>query len=224
MSKKKQQQHGESRNPAYGCWKSMIGRCYLDQREEVVKNYSARGIGVCQEWRDSFLEFLSHIGPRPSKAHSIDRIDNDKGYFPGNVRWATQTQQRRNTRINVYHEIAGEKKILPVWCEEFNISQAVVRGRLKRGWSLEDALSLPVGTRTQKPRAHFLEIDGVSKTMSEWSADSGVKLATIWNRVKLGWPAKDAVFVPLVSDRKGVTPAKGSRLYNLSRAEVEIVA
>lgn len=86
-----------SGHPVYGVWATMIQRCHNPNLKQYAR-YGARGITVCQEWRDSFEAFLTHIGPRPSPEYSIDRIDNDKGYFPGNVRWATRQEQVANRR------------------------------------------------------------------------------------------------------------------------------
>lgn len=76
----------------------MISRCYNPKLRWYVY-YGGRGITVCDEWRESFLAFYTYMGPRPI-GHSIDRIDNNKGYEPGNCRWATSQSQIRNRRIN----------------------------------------------------------------------------------------------------------------------------
>lgn len=73
----------------------MRQRC-LNPKAIGYKRYGGRGITVCDQWRDSFEAFLADVGPRPSAAHSIDRIDNDGNYEPGNVRWATTAQQHAN--------------------------------------------------------------------------------------------------------------------------------
>jgi hypothetical protein len=93
--------HGESWSrkdtPEYRAWVSMIRRCY-NKNTLDYPNYGGRGIKVYRAWRKSYLKFLAHIGRRPSQWHSIDRIDNDGNYRPGNVQWATKKQQNNNTR------------------------------------------------------------------------------------------------------------------------------
>lgn len=88
---------GDRKTPEYNAWQAMIQRCE-NQNHAAWKNYGGRGIAVCERWRDSFENFLSDIGERPSDEHSLDRIDNSRGYEPGNCRWATWSTQQRNRR------------------------------------------------------------------------------------------------------------------------------
>lgn len=84
--------------PEYRAWISMKTRCadYPDRPDYAL--YFARGIRVCERWLNSFQNFLSDVGPRPSDTHSLDRIDVDGNYEPSNVRWATRSEQAFNTR------------------------------------------------------------------------------------------------------------------------------
>ena len=89
--------HGASYSPEYHTWLSIIARCF-NKNATRYSDWGGRGITMCDEWRESFEMFFAHVGPRPSSSHSIDRIDNDGNYEPGNVRWATPAQQASNRR------------------------------------------------------------------------------------------------------------------------------
>jgi hypothetical protein len=85
------------RSPEYRTWMAMIDRCEHPSQQSYA-NYGGRGITVCAEWRHNFAAFYAHIDPKPGPEFSIDRIDNDGDYAPGNVRWATRSQQNANRR------------------------------------------------------------------------------------------------------------------------------
>lgn len=95
--RRKGEMHGMSRTPEYRAWSQAIRRCHVPKSLNF-KNYGGRGISVCQEWKASFAAFFAHVGLRPHPSMSIDRINNDGNYEPGNVRWATRTMQNNNTR------------------------------------------------------------------------------------------------------------------------------
>ena len=134
--------HGALRNgsasPEYMAWDSMRQRC-LNPRNVNYANYGGRGIGVCDRWSD-FSAFLADMGDRPGPDFSLDRIDNALGYSPDNCRWATRTEQTRNTRNNVYLTVSGNRRLLLEFAEEYGVDAGVLRGRIRRGWSHEEAV------------------------------------------------------------------------------------
>jgi hypothetical protein len=136
-------QHGEARNgkctPEYAAWGSMLNRCY-SAKSQFFKHYGGRGITVCDAWRNSYESFLSDVGRRPSSDHSLDRIDNNGNYEPGNVRWATHIEQHRNRRNSVVLEFHGEKLTLVEWAERLGVKYNTLHERIRRGWSIERVL------------------------------------------------------------------------------------
>ncbi len=131
--------------PEYDAWVSMRARCENEARANY-KHYGARGIRVCAAWRESFESFLADVGPRPSGRHSLDRIDNQGNYEPGNVRWATWIEQNRNRRNTWWVTIRGERMPLTEAVERFRVvGEITARKRIERGWPDEDALLRPPG-------------------------------------------------------------------------------
>lgn len=132
--------HGMSYSAEYRTWVGMIQRCH-NPDDLNYKKYGARGIMVHPPWRDSFEAFFAHAGRRPSADHSLDRIDNGLGYIPGNVRWATRSEQQRNTRHNRMLTHGGRTQCLSAWAEEIGISKKTLHMRLSKGWSVARALT-----------------------------------------------------------------------------------
>lgn len=89
--------HGLTKCPEHRAWVEMKRRCY-DVSRPGYKNYGGRGIKVCEQWRSSFNAFMADLGRKPDPSYSLDRIDNDKDYEPGNCRWADRETQSRNQR------------------------------------------------------------------------------------------------------------------------------
>lgn len=132
----------------YMSWTSMLQRCYNKSNKDY-KNYGARGIGVADIWRDSFDAFYLMMGPRPSPDCTLERLDYDKGYEPGNVVWLPRSEQPFNQRSNVNLTIDGETKVVTQWAKDprCSVSHFVIYKRLERGWPPKAAVFAPAGTR-----------------------------------------------------------------------------
>lgn len=132
--------HGQSYNKLYGVWKQMRYRCY-QPNNPYYKWYGARGIKVCDRWRKSVAAFIEDMGPRPPGG-TIERINNDGNYEPGNCRWATQQEQCCNTRQTILIEHEGKTQPMKHWARELGISYAVVQRRVRNGQTHKQALRL----------------------------------------------------------------------------------
>lgn len=98
--------HGMSYTPEYRAWSNMLGRCYRITHRRF-RDYGGRGIKVCEQWRKEFTNFYEDMGKRPSIKHSLERVDNEKGYEPSNCRWATYEEQNRNRRNVIGYEVTA---------------------------------------------------------------------------------------------------------------------
>lgn len=105
----------------YRAWAGMKSRCINVGDPYTYRNYGGRGIKVCDRWRDSFENFLSDMGPRPSSKHTLDRIDNDGDYTPENCRWVTRDVQARNRQRTAFIKIDGKRIALRSFLEEKGI-------------------------------------------------------------------------------------------------------
>lgn len=143
--------HGMSKTKEYHIWHRMLRRCF-DPSDPAYHNYGGRGITVCPEWATSFEAFITHVGPRPSLRHSIDRYPNNNGnYEPGNVRWATTQQQNRNRRDNRFISHSGRTLTATEWAELSGIKPGTILRRLRAGWSGELAITTPVRSSERWP-------------------------------------------------------------------------
>lgn len=135
--------HGLSFATEYRCWISIRSRC-SNPRNTAWENYGGRGIKVCDRW-ESFEHFLSDMGRKPSKRHTIERRDVNGDYEPKNCFWATMKEQARNKRNQHFVEVNGRAISLAQAVEEsaHNLNYNTVLYRIRRGWSVERALGTP---------------------------------------------------------------------------------
>lgn len=147
---------GDRRSPTWVSWRSMKQRCNVPGANGYAR-YGGRGITVCERWNASFAAFLEDMGERP-RGTTLDRIDNSKGYEPGNCRWTTVKEQQRNQRGNRLLTYRGETKCLTAWAETVGaangIGYSALNHRINRGWAVERALTEPVQVRRCINDAH----------------------------------------------------------------------
>ena len=134
--------HGMTRTRAYRIWSLMKDRC-LNPKAAHFPDYGGRGIQVCKRWRDSFTAFHKDMGDPPAGL-TLDRVNNDGDYEPGNCRWATrraQAENRRSTRLLTW---GGRTQSIKQWAAELGLHPTTLGNRLRSGWPVEKALTTPV--------------------------------------------------------------------------------
>ncbi len=124
--------HGMSNSPEYEVWIGMKKRC-LNKSQASFKNYGGRGIRVCKRWIESFEGFIKDMGHRPSDDHTIERVDPNGDYEPGNTVWLPSKMQALNKRSSVRVEWGGKTQCLSEWSKELSIPYETLRSRIKSG-------------------------------------------------------------------------------------------
>jgi len=157
--------HGKKHTRVYRIWTAMMTRC-SNKNEPSYANYGGRGINVCERWL-TFANFFEDMG-EPRQDQSIDRIDNDLGYFKENCRWATRTEQNRNRRGVRHIEIDGKRRTISEWAEVYGVKPRLIRVRLSDGWEEVEAVTTPIVTKRKGiPRGE--------KLRHAFGAERGVK-------------------------------------------------
>lgn len=134
--------HGLSNSPLYKRWWGIIQRCYKESHKSF-HNYGGRGITVCGEWHD-FEAFYKWAHTKYNPGLEIDRVDNDGPYSPENCRWVSRKENARNTRYNVNITLRGITQCASAWAEELEIHVSTLLNRIKKGWSEDKILNIPV--------------------------------------------------------------------------------
>lgn len=173
-------------------WSGMIKRCYIEDNSGY-KYYGAKGVKVCDEWKNSFDKFaLWSIKNGFNKTLTLDRIDFNGDYCPENCRWATWKQQENNKSSNISIEYNGETLTIAQISEKYGINMHTLFDRIKyQGMDIKSAIETPVKSH----KSHVKE----NKTfnLSEMSKKAGINRNTVWRRIyELGWSLEDALSVP----------------------------
>lgn len=184
--------HGLSSTTEYGSHANMIRRC-SDTKNTMYPRYGGRGIAVCERWlgESGFLNFLADMGEKPTKKHTLERVDNDQGYGPANCVWATKSEQAQNRNTTKLITVDGITRSQSEWDKSKGDSINIVGDRIRRGWSPEDAVVTPVAQYTRD-----LTFNGETHSLHAWENKMRLGHGTIAYRLKLGWSAEDAITKP----------------------------
>lgn len=192
--------HGLSHTPEYRIWKGIKTRCYNENHKDY-QWYGALGVEMDASWREDFVAFYEDMGPKPYKGATLDRIDVDGPYGPGNCKWASRREQMLNQKRSRRLEIAGVEQTLAEWCDVTGVPYWTAHSRLRRGWEPRNAVGLGVQDRrtTATPsrpatvRIRKLTIRGRTKTLAEWCRETGTAYGTAYKRMRRGWSPAQCV-------------------------------
>ena len=137
----KRSTHGKHGSPEYWAWAAMKDRCNNKNNPNYYR-YGGRGILVCERWM-KFEQFFADMGMKPSKKHTLERLDNDEGYSPSNCAWKPMLEQARNKVSNVILEIDGVKKCLCDWAKLSPVTYQTIQWRLRCGMTTKEAVFTP---------------------------------------------------------------------------------
>lgn len=183
--------HGLRKSSEYTSWALMKGRC-LNPNNAKYPRYGGRGITVCKRWVDSFAAFYADMGPKPSPQHTLDRINNNRGYSPANCRWAapsTQSNNRHTTRVFTYQ---GQSGTLRWFSATYDVPYKLLKGRLELGWRLSKALTTPLHADEK-----HVKFAGKSQSISAWGRELGISGGRISERLRAGWSVSRALTTPV---------------------------
>ncbi len=186
-SNRKRVKHGGAVNArqgqtdrVYEVWKKIKERCN-NPNSQHYHRYGGRGITMCQRWVNDFAAFREDVGEPPSKAHTLDRIDNDGNYEPSNVRWSTRKEQANNRSTNVVLTHNGLTMTLMQWSEHLGWKYGLIASRWKNGLRGDELFAEPKHERNK-----VYEYKGQYKTLAKWAEETGVSYNTLVWRVKNG--------------------------------------
>lgn len=199
VTSKSNSTHRLSKLPLYSVWNNIRKRCY-DKKIRQYKDYGGRGIRMYAKWRynpAAFIKWCENNGWR--KGLQVDREDNDGHYYPSNIRFITHKEQQRNTRKNVLYTYNGETKCLSEWAESLGVSYRMIMSRLRRKWSIHDALfgEPKKDNRKYRPSNVYYTYKGETKIILDWANEYGIQYKKLQTRLKkLKWPIEKALTTP----------------------------
>lgn len=153
--------------PEYSAYVNMLHRCY-NEKHKQYKDYGGRGIRVCDEWRASFETFFTDLGKRPfppspnrKDEYQLDRIDNNGNYEKSNCKWSSRSEQMKNRNCVRFFYLNGAGHTLLEWSKIVNKEVFTIKYRIDHGWTLQDALFLPLQNKGKKTGPRPKMISGV---------------------------------------------------------------
>lgn len=182
--------HGMSRTPEYFAWHQMIARCFHAGTKQYPK-YGGIGITVCPQWRNSFVQFFTDVGPRPSENHIFYRYDICGNYEPGNCGWITHAEASSKRVNNLFGEFRGETCTLSELQRKSGIGMNTLRGRiLNHGMSFDEAVDMGDGYQR-------VAYQGSSRTIAEWAMIKNIPADVLRRRINTDlWPIDRALETP----------------------------
>ena len=201
--------HGMYGTPTYNSWAAMKQRCFYE-KNIGYSSYGGRGITVCDKWL-TFEGFFEDMGIRPDGT-TLDRYpDSDGNYEPGNCRWATPIQQANNASTNQVISVNDECKTLSEWARDKGLNNgSVIAKRIERGWSVRDAINLPLKTQVNAPggketqfKPKYITHNGVTRSLKEWAMELGFSTSSaLGKRLASGLPLSVALTPPMKPGQK----------------------
>lgn len=190
---KKTPKDNRTKHELYDTWYGIYRRCYVEKCKGY-SSYGGRGISMCERWKNSFWDFVKDVGVRPSKNHSIDRIDNNGNYQPDNFRWATSHEQARNCRTNVWLTFQGKTMCLVDWAKFLEVRVDTLSRRYNRGLPIEKIL-----VRRLYNNPHGWYLNDRWYNCGELGKIYGFDRRVLSRRYKLGWSVERAITEPVDS-------------------------
>lgn len=198
--------HGDAKRgkiaPLYRIYYLMKGRCYNPNKPDY-KWYGGRGIQMCDEWKESYLNFKSWaILNGYEEGLTIDRIDSDGNYEPSNCRWVSMTVQNNNKKSVPRYRFNGEEHSISEWARILGVKRELLKDRItKLGWSIEKAFTTPTLSNETKENNVILEYNGEAHPIGTWERLLGFRPETIRSRIKHGWSVEEALTIPVGQKR-----------------------
>lgn len=187
--------HGMTGTTLFTRWINMRSRCN-NPKNKRYNRYGGRGIKICDEWENDFSAFYNWaINNGYEESLTLDRIDNDLGYFPDNCRWVDKKTQANNRSTNKMYTINGETKTLAEWCEQYDMPYYLVISRLRKNISIEESLSKNYKRKNAKHNEYFQELEKKANLY-------GMDYILVRNRIrKYGWDEEKALTTPVHHSR-----------------------